>query len=450
MDRLTLNITVKPVMATFNLDERGYGQLESAFAIAFAIGSITFGWLADRFNVRWLYPGALVAWSAAGLCGGLAGSFYQLLFCRFMLGLFEGANWPCALRTTQRILPPEQRAMGNGIFQSGTAVGSVATPLLVHLLVREGDESWRVVFMAVGVLGVLWAVLWLPSIRSAELALPQPSPGPALMPIVGWLVLLLAIDLVAHFSSIATDWPRAPLIVKFAVTVLGIAGVYLWLRRATANDDGTLPPRLFLRRFWVLMVLVVTINVTWHFLRAWLPLFLQNQRGYDLAEVSNFFIVYYIAADVGSLSAGLLTLLLVAWGWSVFGSRVLVFALFVALELATLFIPNLAGPALVALLILVGYASLGLYPVYYASTQELTTRHQGKVTGCLGCITWLIMSLLQEAVGEWVKETQSYTAGFALAALAPVAGLIALLFFWKPIRVPPTPGFPPAGHRGTP
>jgi MFS family permease len=97
MDRLTLNLTSALVMRSFSLDASDYGQLESAFAFAFALGSITFGWLADRINVRWLYPLALLAWSAAGFATGLVESFAMLLACRFCLGLFEGSNWPCAL-----------------------------------------------------------------------------------------------------------------------------------------------------------------------------------------------------------------------------------------------------------------------------------------------------------------------------------------------------------------
>ena len=64
MDRLTLNLSAARIMGEFGLDERQYGQLESAFAFAVAVGAIIFGWLADRWNVRLLYPLALLAWSA--------------------------------------------------------------------------------------------------------------------------------------------------------------------------------------------------------------------------------------------------------------------------------------------------------------------------------------------------------------------------------------------------
>jgi ACS family hexuronate transporter-like MFS transporter len=456
MDRLTLNLTGTLVMRSFALNERHYGQLESAFAFAFALGSITFGWLADRINVRWLYPAALLAWSAAGFATGLVESFAALLMCRFCLGLFEGSNWPCALRTTQRILPPAQRAMGNSILQSGAAVGAVVTPLLVGALVVDNgawfvpliasggvgvatqlpvDGSWRLVFLAVGGVGLTWVLLWLPSVRSADLVLPPPQPGPTLMTVLGWLVLLLAADFVVHLPDVQRQLPAlAPAAAKVALTVLGVAGVFLWLRRATA-DDIALPRHTFFRRFWVLVTLVVTINTSWHFLRAWLPLFLQTKHGYSVRDASNFFIGYYLATDVGSLTAGFVTLYLVRRHWSVFASRTAVFAVCCGITLLSLTVTHLErGWALQLVLMVVGFGVLGLFPVYYAFSQELTSRHQGKLTGCLGCITWLVMSLLHELVGDWVKETKSYAEGLGLAGLAPLAGLAALLLFWRPQR----------------
>jgi ACS family hexuronate transporter-like MFS transporter len=451
MDRLTLNLTSALVMRSFDLDAGDYGQLESVFAFAFALGSITFGWLADRINVRWLYPAALLVWSAAGFATGLVEGFTMLLLCRFFLGLFEGSNWPCALRTTQHILPPAQRSMGNSILQSGAAIGAVVTPLLIGLLVHDTtapmiaagggaaalrlpvDPSWRLVFMAVGGVGVTWVLLWLPSVRAADLVLPPPSTGPTLMSVLGWLAVLLAVDFTVHFPPVRRELPGwLPLTVKVVLTVLGVGGVFLWLRRATA-DDLTLPRATFFRRYGVLMALVVSVNTTWHFLRAWLPLFLQNKHGFTIKESSDFFIGYYLATDAGSLTAGFLTLLLVRRHWSVFGSRTLVFAAFSGITLLSLLVTHLErGWGLQLTLMLVGFGSLGLFPMYYAFSQELTTRHQGKVTGCLGCSVWLVMSLLHEMVGDWVKETRSYAEGLGLAGLAPLAGLAALLLFWRP------------------
>src|SRR5262245_30587892 len=190
MDRLTLNQTAKRVMQEVGFDERGYGELESAFAYAFALGAILSGWLADRVNVRWLYPALLLAWSAAGFATGLVHGFLGLLACRFLLGLAEAGHWPCALRTTQRVLPPAERPLGNSLLQSGAALGAVLTPLLI-LALPQGPDTWRYPFLAVGAAGVSWVVLWLASVRSADLPREQ-GPGSSPAP-VGLLVALAAL-----------------------------------------------------------------------------------------------------------------------------------------------------------------------------------------------------------------------------------------------------------------
>jgi ACS family hexuronate transporter-like MFS transporter len=470
MDRLTLNLTSVRILRDFRLDERDYGHLESAFAFAFALGAIVFGWLADRRNIRWLYPAALLAWSAAGFATGLAQTFVALLLCRFLLGLAESGNWPCALRTTQRILTPAQRALGNGILQSGAALGAVLTPLIVLYFVTEPPPwrapewtagnlgvtlgqaplhgspfgavspwlvpayhagAWRYPFLVVGALGVAWVFLWLLRVRREDLALAAPAPAPSLVPVLGPLSILLALDTGAHrLAAAGTVGPLVPLLVKVAVTVLGIAVVYRWLARAT-RDDTALPRRVFFRRFWVLMTLAVTINLTWHYFRAWMPLFLQNQHGYPERFTFWFILAYYVATDAGSLSAGFVTLGLTHRGLTVHRSRLLVFAtcaVLTTLSVAAAFLP--AGPLLLGVLLLIGFAALGLFPNYYSFSQELTLRHQGKVTGALSCICWLAMSLLHELAGDSIKRTGSYSLGVALAGLMPLIGLTVLVLFW--------------------
>lgn len=379
MDRQTLVQLADRILTEFDLNEKDYGRIESAFALAFAFGALLMGWLADRVNVRWLYPAVVLVWSLAGFITGYAQGFTSLLLCRFLLGLAESGNWPCALRTTQRILPPAERTMGNGILQSGAALGAILTPLVVIAAVRWTD-SWRFPFLIIGAIGLSWVLLWLITVRTDDLAL-QPQLG----------------DLSPTAEPFR--WP------DWSVT----------------------------RRFLALVVLVVAINSAWHFFRAWLPLFLQRQHGYNLEQTSYFTAAYYLATDLGSLSAGFATLWLARRGFSVHRSRVLVFlacALLTSLSVVAATLPP--GPLLLGLLLVVGFGALGLFPNYYSFSQELTVRHQGKVTGALGCCCWLVMAGLHELVGEQVQRTRSYSVGVALAGLAPIVGFVAFLALWGP------------------
>src|SRR5438477_8901197 len=108
MDRIALNQMADPIMKAFGLSNTQYSALESVFSVAFAIGIFSTGVVVDRVSVRWVYPLMVLGWSVAGVLTGFAGSFGMLLAARFMLGLFEAGNWPCALRTTRTTLRPEE------------------------------------------------------------------------------------------------------------------------------------------------------------------------------------------------------------------------------------------------------------------------------------------------------------------------------------------------------
>ncbi len=447
MDRLTLSQTSPYVMKELHFDESGYGELESAFSYAFALGAVLMGWMVDRWNVRWLYPAALFVWSAAGFLTGLVNGFLGLLACRILLGFAEAGHWPCALRTTQHIMPPARRSLGNGILQSGAALGSILTPLLI-LALPEGNGTWRYPFLLVGGMGIAWVFFWLASVRSTDLNTPRSTAPPP----VGILLLLatlfgvkIGVRRLDHFRKLdePPDWLPAELVQilrelpdwsPFAISVLisvaGIAGVFLWLRSMTRDDAGVSRP-VFFRRFWVLAVVVVMINGTWQFFRAWLPLILQKQHGYNKDFMNWFTIAYYVAADLGSLGAGAAALLLSKRGLSVHASRLTVFALAAALCSLGAVVAFLdRGPLLLGLLLVIGFASLALFPNYYSFGQELTARHQGKVTGVLGCMCWLAMAPLHEAVGDTAAKTGSYAVGLTMAGLAPLLGVVALVFFW--------------------
>jgi MFS family permease len=205
MDRLTINQLSGPIKEAFALDARGYAQLEAAFASAFALGAILMGWFVDRWSVRWIYPLAVLAWSFAGFATGLANTFAMLLACRFFLGLAEAGNWPCALKTTQQILPPAERTLGNSILQSGAAIGAFITPIIL-LGLYKWTCNWRVPFMVIGGVGTIWVLFWLSAVQGPDLRAAPSSAGPSLMSVLAWLVLLMMLDGAIHIAAAAPEW----------------------------------------------------------------------------------------------------------------------------------------------------------------------------------------------------------------------------------------------------
>src|SRR5215207_5834633 len=88
MDRQALANASVRITKEFDLSQTQYGNLEAYFAYAFALGSVVFGWLADRYSVRWLYAAVLTMWSLAGFVTGFVSDYGDLLACRTLLGFF--------------------------------------------------------------------------------------------------------------------------------------------------------------------------------------------------------------------------------------------------------------------------------------------------------------------------------------------------------------------------
>ncbi len=411
MDRQTLAQLAKTIADEYRLTKEQIGDLEMGFGLAFATGASLFGFLTDRLSIRWLYPCVLIGWSCAGLAtayadeiGGYLVSFRALdsgsadpaalhsraayvgfLTCRITLGFFEAGHWPCALVTAQRILSRQERPLGNSILQSGAAIGAIITPWIINTMIPDPAPGmalppgiWRSPFVVIGAVGLLWTVPWLIGVRGTDL-IRRAEPDQS---------------------------------------------------QATAHHDA--PPRSMWRPFAALVVTVLMLNICWQYFRAWMPLFLQEEHSYTLRQTNWFSSAYYIAADVGCLSVGVTVRWLIARGWRVHSARICLFAvctLLTMISVAVAFMPT--GPLLLVLLLLLAAGSLGLFPNYYAFSQELSAKHQGKITGILGTIGWVGSASLQRFFGKSIDETKSYATGIVIAGVAPVIALTALLLLWE-------------------
>jgi ACS family hexuronate transporter-like MFS transporter len=377
MDRQTLANASVRISREFHLTQTQYGNIEAVFAYAFAAGSVVFGWLADRYSVRWLYAVVLAMWSLAGLATGFVHNEQELLWCRMVLGFFEAGHWPCGIRTTRALLDARERSLGNGVLQSGTSVGAILAPLIMSGLMTAGLGSWRMAFRVVGAAGLLWLVLWFALVRRADL----PNP----------------------------------------VQESGSTG---------QGDEPGLWRIIFSRRMVVLFFVIASINTTWQILRAWLPKILQEGRGYAESETLYFTSAWYIATDLGCLGAGLLAVWL-GRRLPVNTARVLVFAscgLLCATCALTPWLPK--GGLLLAVLLLAGAGALGVFPIYHAFTQDLSARHQGKITGLAGVVAWVIPAQAQKLFGALADRTHSFDSGLLLASFLPLAATVALWCGW--------------------
>jgi len=393
MDRQTLSNLAPRISKQWDLSNEEYGDIEFIFGVTFAVGSLFFGFLADKVSVRWLYPAVLVAWSAVGFATGLTRGYWSMFLCRGLLGFFESGHWPCALVVTQGILSRGQRVMGNSVLQSGASLGAIFTPLIIRQLIGDSTTAdvWRMPFFVIGSVGLAWAFLWLLVVKPRDLRRPHDRP--------------------------TAQSPN------------------------TLDRHSPAPSRFwnvfFDRRFWGLIVMVICINTSWQLIRAWLPKFLQEGRGYSEAQALYFNSIYFVFTDLGCIGAGLAALALARHGMSIHRSRVAVYlvaSLMAGMTLAAALTPS--GWLLLAFLLVVAAGTLGVFPCYYSFTQELTSSHLGRLTGIFSFVGWLVSAPIQKLFGAIVDARGSFDEPFALLGWLPFLGLLGFLLLWPAERGP--------------
>lgn len=403
VDRQVIGILKSTLQGEFGWNEIDYSNIVFAFQTAYAIGLLLAGRLMDRLGTKIGYALAVIVWSlaamataeaeifgpwaAAGL--GLVGfaatpSVAGFMAARFALGLGEAGNFPAAIKSVAEWFPKKERALATGIFNSGTNVGAIVTPLVVPWITITYGWYWA--FVATGALGFLWLMFWWLMYESpqkhrgvtpGELAYIHSDPPEPTTPI-GWSVLL----------------PH--------------------------------------REVWAFAIGKFMTDPIWWLYLFWLADFLQKKHGLSLAGVGAPLVTIYLVADVGSIGGGWLSSTLIHRGWSVNAARktaMLVCALCV--------VPVMFAPWVDSLWVAVGLVSLAAAAhqgwsanIFTFSSDMFPRRAVGSVVGfggMAGAVGGMLFSKMTGYILEWNQS--DYLPVFIMAGFAYLTalGIIHLL-----------------------
>ncbi len=123
VDRGNLATAAPVVQRELHLSASQIGILLSAFYWTYAISQIPAGWLAERFRVERVVAAGFAIWSVATLLTGFAGGFVTLLALRLMLGLGESVAFPCSSKMLATHVDIDKRGRANGAVSMGLAAG---------------------------------------------------------------------------------------------------------------------------------------------------------------------------------------------------------------------------------------------------------------------------------------------------------------------------------------
>jgi MFS transporter, ACS family, hexuronate transporter len=366
VDRQVIGILKPTLSAEFGWSETDYADIVFWFQAAYAIGLLTAGRLIDKIGIKWGYAIAVAVWSFFGMAHAAASSVTTFALARFGLGLGEAGNFPAAIKATADWFPKKQRALATGIFNSGSNVGAILTPLMVPPIVFA--FGWQAAFLITGALGFFWLAAWWYIYKSPEIN-PKVS--------------------AAELEFIRSDPPE---------------------------DDTPIKWRELLRhrQTWAFAIGKFMTDPIWWFFLFWLPDFFGKNYGLDLKTFGPPLIAIYLLADVGSIGGGWLSSTLIKRGWTINWGRktaMLVCALCVLPVSLAIYAENLF--VAVAIIGLAAAAHQGWSANLFTIASDVMPRRAiGSVVGIGGTAGAVGGMLMSQYAGYVLENVGSYTPIF--------------------------------------
>ena len=397
IDRQSLSVLWPEIFEDLFPDESAlerkqiYANISIIFVFSYAFGQAIFGKIFDWVGTRMGFVLAIGVWSIATALHAVAQGVLSLSIFRAILGVAEAGNWPGAAKSNAEWFPTKERALAQGIFNSGAAIGGIISiPLIAYLTVFF---SWKMIFIVVGLIGLLWLVPWLILVKAP----PKTHP---------WL----------------TDEEREYILTGQKTEV--------------ADDesdedeyDPTTAQVLSHKQSWGVIIASAAIDPIWWLFVFWIPIYLNEVYGMDVKSIGLYGWVPYVGAMFGAWFGGLLAQNRMKAGWNVNKTRKLTISLGCLIMLPALL--AMANPGAPVIAVLIMAVILFGFQTAIGNVQTLPSDlFSGKTVGTLAGFSGMAAKL--GAVGltslvPWLTADGNYSPAFVIGASLAI---IAMLSVW--------------------
>ena len=313
IDRSALSVLWPDIVEDLFPDESAlerkqiYANISIVFILSYAFGQAIFGKIFDWIGTRLGFVLSIGVWSLATAAHAFAQGVLSFSIFRAILGFAEAGNWPGAAKSNADWFPTKERALAQGIFNSGAAIGGIiAIPLIAYLTVYF---NWQMVFIVIGLVGLLWLIPWIILVKAP----PKSHP---------WI----------------TDEERE----------------YILTGQRNPDADCTLDEKeynpstkelLSRKESWGVIIASAAIDPIWWLFVFWIPIYLNEVYGMDVKSIGIYGWVPYVGAMFGAWFGGLLAQNRIKAGWNTDKTRKLTITLGCLIMLpALLAMANPGGP----------------------------------------------------------------------------------------------------------
>ncbi|UUO04552.1 MFS transporter [Blastopirellula sp. J2-11] len=387
VDRICISAAAGQIAEELPLTTPELGWIMSAFALGYALFQAPGGWIADRLGPRRVLTAIVVFWSIFTGLTGLVFGFIPLLITRFLFGAGEAGAFPGMSRAMFSWIPMKNRGIVQGINFSGSRLGAAfALPVIALLIASFG---WRNCFLALMVVGFIWAAVWYWMFRD------DPTEHPTIEP-----------------------WERDEI---------------LTTRQEPAQidhdaDQGLTSAMLKSRNMWLISLQYFCSNFTFFFCLTWLFPHMKSTYELSITEAGLYSAAPLICGAIGNWTSGWLVDRIYQngnWTWSRRGPAMLGFACAAVGLLGGVWANSALSSILFFSLAIFG-ADMTLAPSW-SFCIDIGKRHAGVVSGTMnmaGNIGSFITALAFPYLAAW---TGSNIPFFFLAAALNLLAIFAWL-----------------------
>jgi len=384
MDRSTLAIGNLKIRQEFGISATAIGALGSAWALTYGFAQLPSGFLLDRIGPKVLVGASMVVWSLFQAAGGIASSYFLLMLSRIGLGATEAPCFPSATRSVSDWFHVRDRGTPSGVYTSGAYIGpTIAPPILTGIML---GWNWRVMFVVMGVAGVVAAGLWFLIYRDPK-----------------------AQALGAQDEAYLRENRQA----KASVTLREWTSLFRF------------------RAMWALMLgAFCTGYITWMY-QTWLPAYLEMQQHISIAKAGFLASVPLICAFFGALAGGYVSDLLVRRGVDLIASRRL--PLILGLLASAAFtglaaVATTAGAAIAAIAIAMFFMQFGITCKWILVTAVTPQAYCASAASNQNFAGFLGGTLSPILTGFIVDVTGSFVVALAIGAAITLTGAAIFQF----------------------
>ncbi|MFT7007001.1 MAG: ACS family hexuronate transporter-like MFS transporter [Colwellia sp.] len=267
-----------------------YANISMVFILSYAFGQAIFGKIFDWLGTRVGFVLSIGVWSIATALHAFAQGALSFAIFRAILGVAEAGNWPGAAKSNADWFPTKERALAQGIFNSGAAIGGIiAIPLIAYMTVYF---NWQMVFVIIGMVGLLWLIPWIILVKAP----PKSHP---------WI----------------TDEER-----EYILTGQRNTDVNDVTKEIEEYNPST-GELLSRKESWGVIIASAAIDPIWWLFVFWIPIYLNEVYAMDVKSIGIYGWVPYVGAMFGAWFGGLLAQNRLKAGWNVDKTRKLTITL---------------------------------------------------------------------------------------------------------------------------